>query len=213
MTKKLDFYREEWKLFRKWYLRTFLLLSVLFIVLIIISMFYFRFHPEAAQKEIKAIGALFSKMSSYSHFRFLASILIRNLIVCFIILLMGLIPFILFPILPIIKNTYTLAALIHWAGCNYTLLTLTAGILPHGIIEFPVIIYTTCIGVHLSIRRTRNRNVMMAINLVQKESADALNFSRALKIYALIVVPLLVLAALIETFLTPVLFFATIKII
>ena len=207
MNNVLNFYREEWKFFRERHLRTFLFLSALFIVAIIASLFYFHIHPEAAQKEIKTIDAVLGKMRFYSQFQVMASILIRNLIICFFILIMGLIPFFLLPIFPMLKNCYALAALIHLAG-NYSFLTLTATILPHGIIEFPALIYTTCLGVHLSLRRTRNRNVMLTIDSVQMEPPGALQFSRALKIYALIVTPVLVLAAIIETFLTPVLFFA-----
>lgn len=203
MKKVLDFYRQEWKLFQERRLRTFLLLSVLFVVAIMISLFHFRLHPEAAQKEIKMLDALFGKINYHSQFQILAYILIKNLIASLFTLLLGLIPFFLFPIFPMIINCLTIAAFIHWAGSNSAFLTLTAGILPHGIIEFPVVIYTACLGVRLSLSRTKNRNVMLAVDTLQQEPKHDLPFSRAWKSFALIVIPLLVLAALIETFITP----------
>ena len=64
-------------------------------------------------------------------------------------------------------------------------------------------IYATCLGVHLSLSRRKNRNAMMAIGTLQQEPKHDLPFPRALKSFALIARPLFFVAALIETFLTP----------
>jgi stage II sporulation protein M len=213
MKKVLDCYRQEWRFFRERHLRTFLFLSVLFIVAIVVSLFYFRLHPNAALKQIDDLAAMsggFDRMTGQAQFLELILILAKNLMAAFFTLILGLIPFFLFPLLPLLSNGYILAACIHWGG-KISFLTLTAGILPHGIFEFPAIIYAACLGVGLSLRRTKNRNVMLAVDVHQQKPEHDLPFSQALKSFALIVIPLFFLAALIETFITPLFLSAAMK--
>ncbi len=213
MKKVLDCYRQEWRFFRERHLRTFLFLSVLFIVAIVVSLFYFRLHPNAALKQIDDLAAMsggFDRMTGQAQFLELILILAKNLMAAFFTLILGLIPLFLLPLLPMLRTGYALAAVIHWGG-KISFLTLTAGILPHGIFEFPAMIYAACLGVHLSLSRAKNKKVMMTIDAPQPEPKHDLPFSRAWKSFALIVIPLLVLAALIETFITPLFLSAAMK--
>ncbi|MDD8012663.1 MAG: hypothetical protein PHX05_04205 [Acidobacteriota bacterium] len=132
MKKVLDCYRQEWRFFRERHLRTFLFLSVLFIVAIVVSLFYFRLHPNAALKQIDDLAAMsggFDRMTGQAQFLELILILAKNLMAAFFTLILGLIPLFLLPLLPMLRTGYALAAVIHWGG-KISFLTLTAGILP-----------------------------------------------------------------------------------
>ncbi|HOW45230.1 MAG TPA: stage II sporulation protein M [Candidatus Aminicenantes bacterium] len=213
MNKLLTLYGDEWRFFRESLTRTFFLLFGLFIVAMSISLFFFRQDPALA---LKAVHGLFSRyeerhgLLQIQSLRFFFIIVKNNLLVSFISLLLGLIPFLLLPTLSTLRTGYILAALIHSAGGG-SILTLFAGILPHGIIEIPACIYAACLGVQLSWGGTKNRGRMMTVDSVRKEAANSVEFSRVLKSYALIVIPSLVLAALVETYLTPLIISMTMR--
>jgi stage II sporulation protein M len=68
------------------------------------------------------------------------------------------------------------------------------GIMPHGIIELPVLVVSSAIGIRIG---------KVAIwRLFSKKESLISEFSKALKFFVLILIPLLFLAALIEAFVT-----------
>jgi stage II sporulation protein M len=108
----------------------------------------------------------------------------------------------LIPLLPIglsicLLNggTIGLVAFVFYLKTN-NLLLLVLSILPHGIIEIPTIFYTASLGMLIWKKIT--------LSVFNKKDDVKFSFLKALKCFLFIVVPLLMIAALIESFITPV---------
>jgi len=70
-----------------------------------------------------------------------------------------------------------------------------AAILPHGIIEIPMVLISSGLGLRLG--------YLMYISLMGKETDMRYELMQSLRIYMRIVVPLLFISAVVETFVTP----------
>lgn len=202
MKKLLALYRDECKFFRKRLARTFLMLCGLFIVAILISLLFFHLTPATAQRAVRQLEIRYGDWLHFSQPHLFISILAGNLLTAFVTILLGWIPVPIFPLLPLLKNSFESAAFVCVSG-EIPSLTFTAAILPHGIIEVPAIIFATTLGVQFSRSRMQKRKRMLTVDSVKEDVADSMGFFRSLRSYALIVIPSLVLAALVETYLTP----------
>jgi len=113
-------------------------------------------------------------------------------------ILYGLIPFIFLPITAAISNALivgVLAAHYHYNGAS--LILFFAGILPHGIFEIPALILSISLGVVLCY-------YMVLFVCRHKRAVPMLElFSNILRTLLLVIFPLVVLSAVIEAYLTP----------
>lgn len=112
----------------------------------------------------------------------------------------GFIPFLFYPALTLGSNALTLSAMgvIYIGAGYYTPAAFLSGILPHGIFEIPALLIACAVGIchcRLTTGLIRRRS------FVTPPQAQILSLAW---VYAAMVLPLLLLAALIETFLTPV---------
>jgi stage II sporulation protein M len=122
-------------------------------------------------------------------------IFLKNLLASAMAMLLGL-GLGLIPLLVVTSNGFLLGIVGYAAVQKAGLLFLAAGILPHGIIELPVVLISIAIGFRLG--------YLLALTLA-KEKADLSGETRmAVHFLWRWVVPLLFLAAAIETFITPI---------
>lgn len=122
-------------------------------------------------------------------------IFLKNLLASAMAMLLGL-GLGLIPMLVVTSNGFLLGIVGYAALQKAGLLFLLAGILPHGVIELPVVLISIAIGFRLG--------YLLALTLA-KERADLSGESRmAVHFLVRIVAPLLLLAAAIETFITPI---------
>jgi stage II sporulation protein M len=114
--------------------------------------------------------------------------------VSFIFLILGLILGI-FPIIFIAFNGYLVGVVAYLVGQERGLLFTLLALLPHGIVELPMVFMAAGIGLQLG------HQVFLALigrrNQVKKDLVDGLKF------YFFWILPLLLVAAIIETFITP----------
>lgn len=100
----------------------------------------------------------------------------------------------LFPIYFAYINGLLLGAVYVYGSSQIGTLATLAGLLPHGIIELPVMIVASTYGFWLGIKFARR--------IFLHESVRPA-FKQVMKNYAIIILPLLLIAALIETYITP----------
>lgn len=110
----------------------------------------------------------------------------------------GFIPFIFLPILSLISNGLILGIFgAFYVQNDLGLLTYLAGILPHGIFELPALVLSIACGVALC----RNMNRMITGNANRVPMVELL--SDLLRVILLLVAPMVVAAAFIECYITP----------
>ena len=126
------------------------------------------------------------------------NIFANNMMACFFVLLYGLVPFLRLGALSLGLNAMSLGTMAVWYVQNgVSLLVLIAGILPHGIIELPVLFLTMAMSFYTCDQLTRRWR--------KDEQAHSLWGCTVLsmRLYSLVVVPLLAVAAWVESVITP----------
>ena len=127
------------------------------------------------------------------------TLLLNNLYAAGISILIGCIPFFFLTILPLFSNAVVLGAM----GALYQTTGIgmgafLIGILPHGILELPALLVSFALGLYLC--WTLSYKICL-----QRERSFRLALKEVGRAYLLIVVPLLLAAAVTETYVTPVL--------
>lgn len=138
----------------------------------------------------------------------------------------GAVPFACLPVLDPIANGATLgllASVSKHQGLNVPLLFLKS-VAPHGIFELPAVLYATSVGIYLSLalgklareasRKKRGRALQGGAPSIAPDGPDDIAgvaafgqdlAGKVVRSFGLVVLPLLLVAAVIEAFLTPVL--------
>lgn len=221
MTKKLhELYSAEWLWFKSSNWKTFLALILLFLAFAAGSHIFLVQHPEIAEKKVmEIVKALMEKLPVMEGgFKLFLAIFLNNLLVSTLAMLAGLIPFLFIPIWAVGINAIAMGIIssyIHLKGYNLLALIIF-GIAPHGLFEIPALLYACSLGVHLSIRVVRiltdmptNTQTPRSLGATEtsnekgNEDGFISSFRRVLRTWLLVVVPLLLVAAAIETYITP----------
>ncbi len=181
----------------------FYLMVLLFTILIGASTAYFFYHPELTQALYLDLVAVFeNKIASGSQgIDLLGGIFFNNLWAAGMAILLGFIPFLFIPFWTLTSN----ALIIGIVGGIYKLsgfgvFAFLIGILPHGLLEIPAFILAVTLGLDLSFK------LIKVIFKKNKGQAIRETVKNTIRLYFLWIVPLLFLAAIIETYMTPVLF-------
>jgi len=149
--------------------------------------------PEETQQIVEEFKEFFASGEEMTQFQIFLFILKNNITKLFMILLLGIFAGII-PLLASFANGMILGIF----GCLVTESLswqfFLAGILPHGIIEIPVLILAVAIGMRIG--KVAIWRIFGGKTEIKKELAKALKF------YIIILVPLLILAAAIEAFVT-----------
>lgn len=123
----------------------------------------------------------------------------NNVIACLIMFLSGIVPFLFLPLFSIFLNGSVIGAVFKMtalAGGNVLDLFIR-GILPHGIFEIPALILGASFGLKLCITVIRK--------IIGKDAEVLSTIKELIKKFVTIVVPLLLVAAGVEAFVTPLL--------
>jgi stage II sporulation protein M len=172
-----------------------ILLSVIFIISIILGYAIANKYPDKTEEILyKSLKDVIEPAKDYSSLQLLSFIFFKNLLVALIAVLSGII-FGFVPILIVFVNGLILGVVSYIFIVQFNIAVLLAGLLPHGIIEIPAIILSTASG--LMIWRSFYRYVLYDENKLKDD------FISAIKFFLLAITPMLIIAALIEAFVTP----------
>ena len=177
-------------------LKFYILLSSLIFLFAILSGYAFACNfPEETQEIIKELEEFFSASEKMTSFQMFLFIFENNVIKLFTVVLLGIFAG-LIPLLSVWGNGMILGIFAQIVSQELSWTFLILGILPHGIIEIPVLILSAAIGIKMG--------KIAVWRIFGGERNFRKEFTRAIKFYILILAPLLFIAALIEAFVTPV---------
>ena len=184
-----DFWREE---YGRWVGMT----AVAFLVLVVLSYIAGRLFPEIPAailtyfNEVVADSGIVRDDGSFSALALFGN----NLRAMFLSTLYGFIPFLYLPALSMGVNAILLGMVA--SSVNSQWLLLAAGILPHGIFELPALCLSLAAGLCLC------QNINRYIRKNEKGLMKPLLLN-ILRVTGLVVIPLLVVAAIMESYVTP----------
>lgn len=188
------FYRHE----LKWPLPA---CAAAFLLIVVISGFAFAQNSELAA----AIMRFFSENISESVLTddggiSAPGLLINNLRACFSCIILGFLPFLFLPALSMVVNAGVIGAMLGLYAVNgYSIWRLSVfGLLPHGIFELPALFIAFACGFSLCLTMCR-AVVRLDGGLIVPE------LKNLARVFVINIIPLLILAAAAETYITPLL--------
>lgn len=166
----------------------------------VLGAFFAFFYPEVIETALESFTAMvedagiMNEDGSISTF----ALLFNNWWAMLVSAAYGLIPFIFLPLLSLITNGLILGVFgMFYALSGPGILAYLAGILPHGIFELPALVLSIACGVYLC----RNMNRLVTGNANRIPMVELL--SDLLRVLLLLVAPMVVAAAFIECYITP----------
>ncbi|WP_445002220.1 stage II sporulation protein M [Exiguobacterium alkaliphilum] len=194
--------REAWN---NHYRKDFFRLLVLFVVTSIASYFIFRSFVTSDQIDeiLTQIGDMFESRGltfDTSPFDTMVALFVNNTRVALLAFVLGMIPlFIPYAFVVINAAIIGLVAMIVAFAGESVLRVLALGILPHGITEISAILLGAAMGLSL------NRHIWQKMQGKETDVTLKALFFVGLKMFLVVVVPLLAISAVIEAYVTPLL--------
>ncbi|MDK2795597.1 MAG: stage sporulation protein [Archaeoglobaceae archaeon] len=165
----------------------FAMLSAVFLLSVYFGYFLAEMFPDVAQEQIKSLEEFLKDLTlESSPFSIFALILINNSIKSFIAMILGIF-FGIVPLFFLFANGLIIGFFAKLIGEKIGLFHFLLLLLPHGILEIPAVILACSYGFWLGIEFAKSR----------KNIAEKLSF--AIGRYLKIVLPMLIIAAMIET--------------
>ncbi|MBW6517698.1 MAG: stage II sporulation protein M [ANME-2 cluster archaeon] len=171
-----------------------LIISSLFVVSVFTGYLAGYFNPEIAQQMMGQFEESYGWIAGKSPLVILLFIFANNTLNSFIAMVLGVV-FGLWPVLFILINGFFIGLVVFESAREISIFIILAALIPHGIIELPVIFISAAIGLRLGYITILKISGKMDVS-IQKELFQAVRF------FIKLIVPLLFLAALIETFVT-----------
>lgn len=219
MTDLRQLYREEWQRFKARHLKIFMLALLLFVLVAVLSYTYLLGHPEFTEQKFMELAEKLLEKIPLDRGKLVmsAAILLSNLAAASLAIGLGLVPFMFLPTFGVMLNGAAMgvmSAFMTLRGVELGSLLLF-GLVPHGIIEIPAFLYACTLGFALCLGLTRfvihelfSRGNALAPASPSGPGPEE-SFTDLLKhtfrTFVLVIIPLILLAALIETFVTPLL--------
>ncbi|WP_018921804.1 stage II sporulation protein M [Salsuginibacillus kocurii] len=200
------FYKEQWEQFKNKYLMAFLVAMIVSLVAGIGVYAFLLANSGLLEMVMGELEAQFSDLgvqSDTGHQELFWVILLNNLQVSLLVVLLGFIPIVVLPLLSPIATAGSVSVVMAYVqihGGESPLPLFVTGILPHGIIEMVGLFLASAVGIVLSIDTAKKLFTEARRDIRLSESIH-----QAFKMYIGVVAPLIVLAALIEGFITPLL--------
>jgi stage II sporulation protein M len=165
------------------------------IVLFVVCLAFGLISPPYQSSEVFAnMAETLQPLASLGYFGLFAVIFLNNVIKTLIALLLG-IALGLPPLVFICFNGYFIGLLVSAVGPTSSPLIILASIAPHGIIEIPVLLLSSAMGIAIGFESLRW--------LIKRESSVKSRLRWCLGIYLKWMLAALLIAALIEVFVTP----------
>jgi stage II sporulation protein M len=173
----------------------FLLTAVVFFISAVAGYFVTAGNPDSAELALQELEGLAELIGDLSPIQIMLFIFLNNSIKSLFAILLG----VFFGVIPfafLAYNGYVLGVVVYIYGAEEGLFSILISLLPHGIIELPMVFLSVAIGMHMG---------AAVFDLVRGRPSDVKQeLVRGLSVFFGFVVPLLFIAAFVETFITPV---------
>lgn len=167
--------------------------AIVFFLSAIYGFFFVSLYPGSAQEFISAFRELSQKIVGLRQHELILLIFINNSAKIIILTVLG----VLFGVAPVVFlafNGFLLGVVAFIAQSENSWLSLALGILPHGLLEIPILIIAGAIGLKLG--------VVFIQSLKEQKNIIRQEFTKSLKFLGAILIPLLLFTAFIEVFIT-----------
>jgi len=198
-----EYYANQWHFFRKQLLPMFIILLLLSILMGYLTYHYCMDHPDKTKSRLySTYQNAFEKsgLITKSGLKLMIEIFWANLLICLKSIILGFVPFLFLPAIGVFSSVMQIGLFL----AGFKLFTemdqfsLFVSLLPHGIFEIAASLYASSVGVYLTIQTSKmifhkSRSKGVPIKALCKQAAHS---------FILIVVPLLIVAAFIEAFIS-----------
>ncbi len=175
--------------------REILFMFLVFGISAIIGYFTAIMYPEVVLKSLEELEGLVELLKDLSLLQIMFLIFLNNALKSLLILIFGVVLGIV-PFFFIAYNGYFLGIFSHKILAEHSILYLVAGLLPHGIIEIPMVVVSAAIGLRLGSK---------GLAFLKGESVNLKEeMLTGIKFFFFWIMPLLFIAAAVETFITSV---------
>ncbi|MCK4938488.1 MAG: stage II sporulation protein M [Methanosarcinales archaeon] len=171
-----------------------LIIIILFVVSVLAGYMTGYFNPEIAEQMMGQFEESYDWIADESPLVIMLFIFANNTINSFIAMLLGVV-FGLWPILFILINGFFIGIVVFDTTREISIFIILAALIPHGIIELPMIFISAAIGLRLGYLTFLKISKQMKISIKQE-------LFQAVRFFIKLIVPLLFIAAFIETFVT-----------
>ncbi|MEG0330379.1 MAG: stage II sporulation protein M [Longicatena sp.] len=200
--KLVKLHQQEAYIFYKEKIRSiFFVTSLLFVLALLIVELVLSTNPGLATRLLIELRNVFNAKQIVNVYGNISafSLIGNNLVATFSSLVLGIIPFVFIPAFTAILNGGVIGVLFGSISITTTSIPfLLAGLLPHGIFEIPAMILSVSLGIYICKETT-----LFILGKQKHFKLKSLAFN-ILRIYGFIIVPLLIIAGLIEAYITPV---------
>jgi stage II sporulation protein M len=172
--------------------------TIVFTLSIAVGYIAYGIYPEYAMQSVSGLEELVQMLEGLSPLEIMLLIFINNTIAMFISVLSG-IALGIVPLLVLVLNGFIIGTIVHLLLVDNGLPFIIAGLIPHGIIEIPLLLLSASIGMRIG------HEVLRA--LAGKPSDIKNVFINGMKFFFYWMIPMVFVAALIETFITPVIMY------
>ena len=171
-----------------------LVITLVFFLSTALGFMYSSMNPEYAMQSLDEVSELFDIIKDLSPIGIMLFIFFNNAIKSLFILMLGL-GFGILPLLFIAYNGYIIGVVVYIISGENGIAYILSAILPHGILELPMVFISAAIGLKMG---------YLLFSSIRGQPVDIkTEFSRGVKFYFYRIMPLLFVAAVIETFVTP----------
>ena len=180
------------------YVRTlrnyFLTIIVIFIISLAAGYCYPLYFPAEATASFEDMSKMFEWITTIHPMLIMLAIFANNALKSFAALLLGL-GFGIIPVLFVASNGFIVGLVVNLLNKTEGLLFIAAAIVPHGIIEIPMILLSAAIGLRLG---------HLMFSAIKGETIDIkYEVKKSVMFYLHWIMPILFISALIECFITP----------
>lgn len=202
-----EYFSHQWELAHRYFLKDlkilYYALLIVFILFAAVATFYFQNNEQLTTSLYMELIDMFESqipMDAQGVSLFLG-IFLNNVQAGAISIAFGFVPFLFIPIWTLTSNALIIGIVGGVYGMSgYSLLSFLLGIVPHGILEIPAFLMGVALGLDICYKMVRLILRQISKNDLKQAVVNAV------RIYCLWMVPLFFLAAIIETFMTPILF-------
>lgn len=168
--------------------------GAIFTAAVFVGYFVAQTFPEEVARILEEIKNELGPLDNIGSFELFLIIFEQNVFALFLSITLGIFLGII-PCFSVFTNGLVLGIIAFEMLSRYSLEILLVGILPHGIIEIPVLIVSSAIGIRMG--------KVALWRIFRKKGSVKKEFKQALKLFFYVLLPLLFIAALIEAFVTP----------
>ncbi|MDW7732645.1 MAG: stage II sporulation protein M [Methanolobus sp.] len=170
----------------------------LFVLSMIVGYIAYGLIPEYSADSLSGLEELAEMLQNLSAFEIMLFIFFNNALKMLASVLLGPI-FGIVPFAFLLLNGFVLGVFVHLQIVENGALFIIAGLTPHGIIEIPMLLISSAIGLKLGYE---------VFKIILGKPANLKDeFIKGMQLFLYVLLPLIFIAALIETFITPLVIF------